>query len=87
MISNNDLIELGFKPVPTYTIGNSLTYELGRGRALSASCVGTPNEMIFIYQSNEEDSTKITDIITIHNYDYDGYLTIDKINKLIDALK
>ena len=87
MLSNQDFIELGFKPVPTYTIGNSLTYELGRCRCLGASAVGTPNEMMFIYEHSEEDSRNITDIITIHNYDYNGYMSKEKLTKLIQILK
>jgi hypothetical protein len=86
MITNEDLIELGFKPIPHFTIGNSLTYDLGRYRFLSASSVGTPNEMLFICESNPKDSREITDIITIHNYDYDGYLTKNKVEKLVSLL-
>ena len=86
MITNNDLIELGFKPVPTFTIGNSVTYDLGRGRFLSASSVGTPNEMLFICQHDINDYKKIEDIITLHNYDYDGYLSLEKVKKIIYAL-
>ena len=87
MLRNEDFIELGFKPIPTFNIGNGLTFELGRNRCLSASSVGTPNEMIFIYEHSETDFRHITDIITLHNYDYDGYITVDKLKMLINDIE
>lgn len=82
-MNNNDLIKLGFKEMPHFTVMNSVVYDLGRGKHLSAGCVGTPNEMVFICEVEEE----ITDCICLHNYDYDGYLTEEKIKLLIQALK
>lgn len=85
-MSNDDLIKLGFKPIPNFTVQNSVTYDLGRNRFLSAGSVGTPNEMIFIYEVNPKDNNKVTDSICLHNYDYDGYVTEQKIKLLIEAL-
>ena len=85
-MNNDDLIKLGFIPIPHFTIGNSVTYDLGRCRLLSASSVGTPNEMIFIIQTDDDVPSKISDIICLHNYDYDGYITEEKI-KLYMSLK
>ncbi len=79
MLTNDDLIKLGFKPIPHFTIGNSVTYDLGRGRHLSAGNVGTPNEMVFICATDYKDKTNITDLVCLHNYDYDGYITEEKI--------
>jgi hypothetical protein len=85
-MTNNDLIEIGFKEIPHPTIGNAITYDLGRRRNLSASCVGTPNEIVFICEIDPQDKRKITDLVCVHNYDYDGYLTLEKINLLIKAI-
>lgn len=85
-MKNEDLIELGFKEVPHYTVGNSVTYHLGRNKYLSGSCIGTPNEMLFIYETNSDDDKDITDIISLHNYDYDGYLTKQRLKLLMKAL-
>lgn len=83
---NEDIIKkLGFIRVYTFTIMNSYTYDLGRGRILSIGNIGTPNEMLFICQI--ENKYNITDIITLHNYDYDSYLTEDKLVSYIEALK
>jgi hypothetical protein len=59
-MSNQDLIDIGFKPVPTFTVGNCVTYDLGRRRQLSASCVGTANEMLFICELHHEIKDQIT---------------------------
>ena len=85
-MTNDDLIKLGFKPIPHFTVQNSVIYDLGRNRHLSAGDVGTPNEMIFIGEIDSEDDKKITDCICLHNYDYDGYVTEQKVKLLIEAL-
>lgn len=85
-MTNDDLIKLGFKPIPHFTVNNAVIYDLGRNRHLSAGDVGTPNEMIFIGEIDSEDDKKITDCICLHNYDYDGYVTEQKVKLLIEAL-
>lgn len=87
MITNQDLINIGFEPIPHYTVTNSVTYHLGRRTYLSAGSVGTPNEMLFIYSLDDDNDKLITDIITLHNYDYDGYLTVPKVLDIIRVLK
>jgi hypothetical protein len=86
MITTDDLLEMGFKPIPHFTIGNTYTYDLGRRRDLSMNCVGTPNEMLFICEIDEKNKLKITDIICLHNYDYDGYITKEKLKTLINCI-
>ena len=82
-MTNQDLVELGFKELPHFTIGNVVNYDLGRERMLSASDVGNPNEMLYIIQSTD---SHIEDAVCIHNWDYDGYLTREKLVSLITAL-
>ena len=85
-MDNNDFIRHGFKPIEHFTIGNSHTYDIGRNRFLSAGSIGTPNEMIFLCERDEKEPSIITDLICIHNYDYDGYMTEEKLIKLIEVL-
>lgn len=85
-MTNYDLIQIGFKEIPHFTIANSVIYPLGRHRHLSAGCVGTPNEMLWICETDHENQTKITDLVCIHNWDYDGALTIEKVKALINII-
>ena len=77
-MTNKNLLDIGFKEISTYTVGGTVYYDLGRRRQLSASCVGTPNETLFICELDENDDTIITD--------YDKELTIDKVKILINLL-
>jgi hypothetical protein len=81
-----ELIDLGFKELPHFSIMNSLIYDLGRNRQLSIGSIGTPNEMMFICELDENTSTKITDLVCIHNYDYDGYMTMNRLKHLLTGL-
>jgi hypothetical protein len=85
-MENKDLLDIGFKELNHFTIGNSVHYDLGRNRLLSGSCIGTPNEILAIMEVNEENNKKVDAIIILHNYDYDGYLTLEKITTLIKVL-
>lgn len=85
-ITRDQAKELGFLEMPHFTIGHSLNYDLGRRRQLSINSIGTPNEMLFI-STMEEHHPSITDVVVLSNYDYDGYLTIEKLRNLIDWFK
>lgn len=87
MITREKVAELGFKELPHMTITHSMIYDLGRRRHLSFGSIGTPNEMIFICETQLGNDKEITDIICLHNYDYDGYMTEEKLILLINALK
>lgn len=82
-MTKKELIELGFTKIPHFTITDSLIYELSRNRHISVGSIGTPNEMVWLCQTNYKDKTNITDLVCLHNYDYDGYITEDKIKKII----
>ncbi len=82
MLTKEQVLELGFKELPHFTVMDSLVYDLGRRRCLSIGCLGTPNEMLFIGQLfNAED--RYQDLITLSNFDYDGYLTLEKLSVLL----
>ena len=77
---------MGFKELPHFTVAGSMTYGLGRNRHLSVGDAGTPNEIIFICKKNDKNSKEITDLICLHNYDYDGYMTERKLKLIIKSL-
>jgi len=85
-MNREDLKQIGFKEMPYFTITNSLNYDLGRGRQLSIGCLGTPNEMMFINQI-EENPKRVTDCVVLSNYDYDGYLDLQKVKDIINVIK
>lgn len=87
MLTKEKCLELGFKELPHFTVGNSLIYLINRNRYLSIGSVGTPNEMLFIYSVDYNNPKEITDIITLHNYDYEGYLSEEKLLDLINWFK
>ena len=81
-----DLYNLGFKELPHFTIGNSLIFDLGRRRYLTLSSFATPNEILFIGELDDKNDKEVTDLICIWNYDYDGYITEERIKNIINAL-
>ena len=72
------LCEMGFRKPNRSKLEVSYKYPLGRGRFLSAMCLGTPNESVWLCYKGDEGSTEIADLICMHNYDYDGELTKEK---------
>jgi len=86
-LDESEVLALGFKPVPHFTVAGNLNFDLGRKRILSLGSIGTPNEMLWICQIDSKDNTEITDLVCLHNYDYDGYLTIGKLEDLIKRIK
>jgi len=80
------LINMGWEEIPHFTVGNNLIYNLGRYRQLSLACLNTPNEVLFISEHDRENVKKITDLVCLHNYDYNGYITLEKIENLIKYL-
>lgn len=85
-MKQEDYIRLGFTPLPHYTVAGNLIYNLGRNRQLSAGCVGTPNEMVFLCQMDDKDPMITTDLVCVHNWDYDKEMTEEKLTMLIKAL-
>lgn len=85
-MTNKDLIALGFEPMPHFTVGDAVTFDLGRRRYLSASCVGTANEMLFICEKDKDFPNIVDGAICLYNFDYDGLLTVEKVSSLIKSL-
>ena len=78
-----EVISMGFEPIPHFTITDSLIYDLGRNRHLSIGDIGMPNEMVFICEVNNENKNRVDEIIGLHNYDYDGYLTKERLQQFM----
>jgi len=81
-LSNKDFIAIGFKEFSYHTVGNSVSYNLGRRRYLSAVCIGQGNEALFLCEKSEV-GNHYTDLVCIHNRDYDGFITLEKVKALI----
>lgn len=86
VLSEEILLEIGFEKLPHFTIQNAFIYKLGRNRHLSIGNVGTPNEILYICETDENNYKKITDLVCLHNYDYDGYLSKSKLKTLINSI-
>jgi len=84
-MKTEDLIQIGFEAVEHYTVMNVYVYKLGRRRQLTIGNIGTPNEMMWITVS-DEDIGPATDLVCLHNYDYDGYLVRAKVEGLVKIL-
>ncbi|MGK0174077.1 MAG: hypothetical protein ACI9AT_000440 [Ulvibacter sp.] len=83
MIERDYLRLIGFEEIPHFTVMHAMTYDLGRRRFLSVGSIATPNEMVFIKEMDHDDPRKVTDMVCLHNFDYDGYLTEEKIESII----
>ena len=77
------LEKCGFNQLPHFTVNNGYRIDIGRHRVLTVSCVGTPNEMIFL---TEEQPPIVKDIICLRNYDYDGKTYLHDLQNLYYAL-
>ena len=76
-ITEEDLLRKGFVKGEL-----SLKYYLHRKRFISVFCVGTPNEAMYLCHSDSSDI--VVDLVCVHNSDYDGMLSRDKIDYLIN---
>lgn len=77
------LIKAGGKKIPHMTVTNSILFDLDRDRFLSIGCVEDCNQMAWIQHI---DGRKVTDLVCVHNYDYDGWLYLHDLQNLIFAL-
>ena len=85
-MTKQEALNLGFEEIPTFTIGGVLIYPLGRNRHLSFSNIGTANEFLFINESDSKDVMQINESVCLHNYDYDGLISIDELTVLMAVL-
>ena len=77
------LLKCGFENIPHFTVTNSKTLDIGRGRFLSIGDVENCNQMMFIQSIY---NNKITDLVCVHNYDYDGWLHLHQLQNIYFSL-
>ena len=82
-MTREEVISMGFEPTPHFTITDSLIYDLGRNRYLSIGDIGMPNAMVFTCEVNDENKNRVDEIIVLHNYDYDGSLTQERLQQFM----
>ena len=82
----NELVKRGWEELPFKNIGNSITKHIKRNIYAGVSSLGTPNEIITVFEINRTNPKIIDDLIIVHNYDYDGYLTLERIEALVFGL-
>jgi len=87
MVLRDGVKNLGFEELPNFTIMNSLSFNLGRNKSLSFGNIVTCNEMLYICETDCDNPKIITDLICLHNYDYDGFMTMSKLEDIIRVLK
>lgn len=85
-LTKQQCIDIGFKELPHQTVMGSIVFELPRRRVLSLGCLGAGNEIMFICEkSNVGDH--YTDLVCLHNRDYDGELTLDRLKFIVNFFK
>lgn len=82
MLTNEDLINVGFKPYNRFTIMNTVYLDVERDIQIKVGCVGTPNEIVFLVH-HWGDACEEQDLVCIHCFDYDGYLTLEKVMNIL----
>lgn len=82
-MDRSEALEMGFKELPHPTVMNTLVYDLGRRRSISLGSLGQGNEVIYICEKSQV-GEHYTDLVCIHNADYDGFITIERLKALID---
>ena len=82
-LTRQQCIDLGFEELPHATITGSIIYKLKRRRVLSLGCLGQGNEAIFLCEKSEV-GDHYTDLICLHNRDFDGLLTFDRLNMIVN---
>lgn len=82
-MNRSEALEIGFKELPHPTIMNTLVYDLGRRRVLSLGCLGQGNEVIYLCEKSKV-GDHYEDLVCVHNRDYDGLITSQRLKALID---
>lgn len=80
-LERRDLLEMGFYTLDYKTITNPLMFNLGRGRELNISGLGTGNEMMWLCAREDEEG--YSDLVCLHNSDYNGRLTKEAVEGII----
>lgn len=80
-MNRESLIQRGFVEQPHKILTSFFVLNVGRHREIKIGSFRTPNETVFITQTDHV--TKKEDLVCVHNFDYDGYLTTLKLDIII----
>lgn len=80
------LIKSGWikRPAPVI-IGDSFIMDIGRRRQLIFSNINNPNQMLAITEIDDHKAP--TDIVVIHNWDYDRWITTELLEGIVAVFK
>lgn len=82
-LTEDILLKAGFEKLPHMTVTNSMMLDIGRGRYISIGDIDNCNQMMWLQSI---DGKKVTDLICLHNYDYDGWLYVHKLQNIVKSL-
>lgn len=77
------LLKYGFSKLNHFTVTNSLYKPIGRDRYICIGDIDNANQMVYLETII---NGKITDLVCVHNYDYDGRLYVHKLQNLYFTL-
>lgn len=85
VVFNDEYLKtLGFVRRGDNAVFNFHVKDLGRYREMSLWHVGSPNEMLFISELERGPiKNKVSDAVVLHNYDYDGQLTKERLEEIV----
>jgi len=72
------------RPAPAI-IGDSWLLDIGRRRKLILSNIENPNQMLMIGVHDENGVP--TDLVTIHNWDYDKWLSLERLELIVSVFQ
>jgi len=85
-LSSEDLIAVGFKEQHHFIARNAVIFKLSRNRHLCMANVGTIEEELWLCESDHQNDKKIIDMVSLHNYKYNGYIDIQKIKGILSLV-
>lgn len=81
-----DLLSVGFKKQSHFIAPDAVVYKLSRSRHLCLANMGTTEEELWICESDQQDEKKIIDMVSLHCYEHDGHIDLQKINGFISLM-
>ncbi|SBV91848.1 hypothetical protein [uncultured Dysgonomonas sp.] len=82
-LTEDILLKAGGYKLPHMTVTDSVLFDIGRDRILSIGCIEDCNQMAWLQHI---EGKKVTDLVCIHNYDYDGWLYLHTLQNLFKSL-
>lgn len=82
-LTEDILLKAGGYKLPHMTVTDSVLFDIGRDRILSIGCIEDCNQMAWLQHI---EGKKVTDLVCIHNYDYDGWLYLHTFQNLFKSL-